>query len=336
MKIAVIGSGGWGMAMAGLLRGKGHDVALWSYSLAESALLRETGANERLLPGVTMPAGIVYTTDLACAEGCPLVVIAVPSFGVARVCAGLRSHLHPGQTAVLLSKGFDPENGWCLLGETLSRTFGRDVHIVALTGPSHAEEVARGVPTAVLAASRSRAAAELVRQTATTDFFRVYTSGDIVSAELGGAMKNLYALAVGISDGAGFGDNTKAMLMTRGISEMSRLGVLLGGRRETFAGLSGVGDLIVTCVSMHSRNRRAGLLIGGGATAEEAMKQVGATVEGYYATRAVHELTAGRDVELPICEAMYEVLFRGLPVRTAAEQLLSRTRSPELDADPWR
>ena len=335
MNVCVVGSGGWGLAMTHLLRQKGFDTALWSYDQAESALLRAERGNERLLPGVRLDEGVAFTTDLAAAEGCPLVVVATPSFGVAAAGRGLREHLRPGQTVALLSKGFDPENGYCLLGETLRRELG-GLPVVAVTGPSHAEEVARGVPTAVLAASPDRAAADRVQEWLTTDFFRVYTSGDMVSAQLGGAMKNLFALAVGISDGAGYGDNTKALLMTRGIAEMSRLGVLLGGRAETFAGLSGVGDLIVTCVSMHSRNRRAGLLIGGGATAEQAMAQVGATVEGYYATRAVHELTAGKSVELPICEAMYDVLFGGLSVKAAAERLLGRAKSPESDADPWR
>lgn len=335
MRIAVIGSGGWGLAMAHLLRQKGNEVALWSYLAEESSLLRETLGNDKLLPGVRLDPGIEFTTDLACAEGCPLVVVATPSFGVAGVGRQLKSHLDKSQTVVLLSKGFDPENGYSLLGKSLQSELP-DIPVVIVTGPSHAEEVARNMPTAVLAASDSREAAEFTQRALMTDWFRVYTSGDMVGAQLGGAMKNVFALAVGISDGAGFGDNTKAMLMTRGIVEMSRLGVLLGGRAETFAGLSGVGDLIVTCVSMHSRNRRAGLLIGGGKTAEEAMAEVGATVEGYYATKAVHELTQGKNVELPICDAMYDVLFNNLPVRAAAERLLSRARCPEQDTDPWR
>lgn len=336
MRIAVIGSGGWGLAMARLLRQKGNEVALWSFLPEESALLRETLGNEKLLPGVRLPSDIEFTTNLSCAEGCPLVIVATPSFGVAQAGRGLKEHLHSGQTVVLLSKGFDPENGYCLLGESLKRELGPEIPVVIVTGPSHAEEVARDMPTAVLAASDRREAAEFTQQVLMTDWFRVYTSGDMVGAQLGGAMKNVFALAVGISDGAGFGDNAKAMLMTRGIAEMSRLGMLLGGCAETFAGLSGVGDLIVTCVSMHSRNRRAGLLIGGGMAARDAMTQVGATVEGYYATEAVHRLTEGKSVELPICEAMYDVLFCGLPVRVAADRLLRRARCPEQDVDPWQ
>ena len=336
MHIAVIGSGGWGLAMTHLLRQKGNDVALWSFLPEESALLQEKLGNEQLLPGVKLDSSVTFTTDLSCAEGCPLVIFATPSFGVAETARALKTHLKPDQTVVLLSKGFDPVNDYCLLGESLQRELGSEISVVIVTGPSHAEEVARDMPTAVLAAADSRAAAELVQKTLMTDWFRVYTSGDMVGAQLGGAMKNVFALAVGISDGAGFGDNTKAMLMTRGIAEMSRLGVLLGGSAETFAGLSGVGDLIVTCVSMHSRNRRAGLLIGGGMNVRDAMKQVCATVEGYYATKAVHMLTRDLDVELPICEAMYDVLFQNLPVRAAAERLLSRARCPEQDTDPWR
>ena len=280
MKIAVIGSGGWGLAMAKAMAEKGHAVTVWSHRTETTAMLRENRCNPKLLKGVSMPESIDFTDDIGCVAGCPIVVVAVPSFAVCETARLMKPHLAEGQVLVLLSKGFDLKHDCCLLSETLVREVEKNCPVVALTGPSHAEEVSRGIPTAVLAASPDREAADLVQNALSTDCFRVYTSPDLVSAELGGAMKNIMAGAVGISDGFGFGDNTKAMLMTRGIAEMSRLGVALGGNAETFSGLSGVGDLIVTCVSNHSRNRRFGLLVGGGMAVEQALEHVGAVVEG--------------------------------------------------------
>lgn len=336
MNITVAGSGGWGLAIARLLAEKGHSVSVWSHRPESTRQLREQRCNPRLLSGVTMPESICFTDSLECAGDCPIIVLATPSYAVGETAERLRPYLHPGQTLVLLSKGFDLENGCCLLSDTVTRVLGPDYPVVALTGPSHAEEVSRGIPTAVVAACPRRESAELVQQAFGNSYFRVYTSPDLVSAELGGAMKNIMAIAVGISDGYGFGDNTKAMLMTRGITEMSRLGVLLGGREETFAGLSGVGDLIVTCISQHSRNRRAGLLIGRGAAPEQALQQVGAVVEGYFATRAVHELTESRGVSMPICEAMYDILFRNRMLSIVVEELLGRASRAEHDTQNTR
>ena len=332
MNITVAGSGGWGLAMAKLLAEKGHAVSVWSHRPETTRLLREKRCNPKLLSGVTLPEHIDFTDRLDGAGSSPIVVLATPSYAVAETAERLRPFLHPGQTMVLLSKGFDLDHGCCLLSDTVSRVLGPEYPVVALTGPSHAEEVSRGIPTAVVAACPRQASAELVQEACSNSYFRVYTSPDLVSAELGGAMKNIMAIAVGVSDGYGFGDNTKAMLMTRGITEMSRLGVLLGGREETFAGLSGVGDLIVTCISQHSRNRRAGLLIGRGATAQQALQQVGAVVEGYFATRAVHELTAGQQVSMPICEAMYDILFREQPLPEVIEGLFRRSSRAEHDS----
>jgi len=331
MKIAVIGSGGWGLASAKLLHGNGHDVTVWCFLQEEADLLLSQHGNEKLLPGIKLSEDIGITTDIACVADAETIVVAVPSFGVASTARSMLPYMKEGQTVVLLSKGFDKEHGYCLLSDTLECELQGRAPVVALTGPSHAEEVARGVITAVVAASRDPEAALRVQNTFMNAYFRVYTSHDIVSAELGGAMKNIMALAVGISDGAGFGDNTKAMIMTRGITEMSRLGEFLGGRRETFSGLSGVGDLIVTCISQHSRNRRAGLLIGGGTTPEEALKQVGAVVEGYYATQAVHELVRGKDIDMPICDAMYQLLFEGAPLECIVNMLITRNKKPEDD-----
>ena len=331
MKIAVIGSGGWGLAMAKCMAEKGHAVTVWSHKAETTAMLREKRCNPKLLKGITMPERIGFTDDIGCVAGCSIVVVAVPSFAVCDTARMMKPHLAEGQVLVLLSKGFDLKNGCCLLSDTLTREIGEICPVVALTGPSHAEEVSRGIPTAVLAASPCKEAAELVQRELTTDYFRVYTSPDIVSAELGGAMKNIMAVAVGISDCYGYGDNTKAMLMTRGISEMARLGQMLGGDARTFSGLSGVGDLIVTCVSNHSRNRRFGLLVGGGMAVEQALEEVGAVVEGYFATQAVRQLTQDKNVDMPICHAMYRILVERAPLDEVISALLQRATRAEHD-----
>ncbi|MDP4110137.1 MAG: NAD(P)H-dependent glycerol-3-phosphate dehydrogenase, partial [Bacillota bacterium] len=235
------------------------------------------------------------------------------------------------KAVICLTKGFDRDNGYCLFSETLDNILDNKFPIVALTGPSHAEEVGRGVPTAVVAASRDKVAAEFVQRVFMSDWFRVYTTPDIVGAELGGALKNIIALAVGICDGAGLGDNTKAALMTRGLTEMARLGVALGGQSETFAGLSGVGDLIVTCISMHSRNHRAGILIGEGKSPDEAIKEVGSVVEGYYATEAGYFLSQQKGIEMPICEAMYKILYEKYDVKQALNELMTRNKKQEIE-----
>lgn len=340
MKISVIGSGGWGLAMAKCMAEKGHGITVWSHKTETTAMLRKERCNPKLLKGIAMPESIEFTDDIGCVSGCPIVVVAVPSFAVCDTARMMKPYLAAGQVLVLLSKGFDLKHGCCLLSDTLNREIGPDCPVVALTGPSHAEEVSRGIPTAVLAASPSREAAELVQKSLSTDYFRIYTSPDIVSAELGGAMKNIMAVAVGISDGYGYGDNTKAMLMTRGISEMARLGQLLGGDAQTFSGLSGVGDLIVTCVSNHSRNRRFGLLVGGGMAVEQALEEVGAVVEGYFATRAVWQLTRDQKVDMPICHAMYRILVEREPLDQVISALLQRATRAEHDAyeagELWR
>jgi len=329
MKISVIGCGGWGLAVSSLLEGNGHDVSVWCFLEEEYKLLSETRGNEKLLPGVRLNENIRFTMDMSCAEGCGIVVVAVPSFAVYSTAQKLREHIEKDTVVVLLSKGFDKQNGYCLLADSLRKALGDKGRIVALTGPSHAEEVARKVPTAIVAASEDLAAAELVQDAFVNGFFRVYTHSDVIGAELGGAMKNIMALAVGISDGAGYGDNTKAMLMTRGIAEMARFGVYLGGKHETFAGLSGIGDLIVTCTSNHSRNRRAGLMIGAGEKPEEAVKKVGAVVEGYFATEAIHHLAKDSGIDLPISEAMYKLLFEGANLKDVAAGLFNRSSKPE-------
>ena len=326
--IFVAGSGSWGLAIAKLAAEKGHSVTISCRTEEKAAELASKRENPRLLPGVRLPDTVAVTADFALAKEAELVIIAVPSHAVREICTALRGNLQHDVPLVLLSKGFDRERGDCLLSETVEEILpGHPV--VALTGPSHAEEVGRKMPTALVAACTDEDVARRVQQALTTEYFRIYTSTDIISAELGGAMKNIMAIAVGISDGYGFGDNTKAMLMTRGIAEMSRLGVCLGGEAETFAGLSGIGDLIVTCISQHSRNRRCGLLIGRGMPVQQALKEVGAVVEGYYATGAIHRITRGKDIEMPICDAMYRVLYEDMPITQVGALLLDRPNRSE-------
>ncbi|MDO5142315.1 MAG: NAD(P)H-dependent glycerol-3-phosphate dehydrogenase [Eubacteriales bacterium] len=330
MKIFVLGTGSWGIALAKLLHDNGHEVTSWTYSQEECDLLRRTRTNEKLLPGVTIPDDIALTTDMAGAAQAELIVMAVPSFAVAGTAERLATLVADGTVIVNVGKGLDAKHGYCCFSQTISRAMGGRCPVVALTGPTHAEEVAHGVPTAIVAASAEREAAELTQDVFMNDTdFRVYTSPDIIGCELGGAFKNIIALGAGISDGLGLGDNSKAAFMTRGLTEIARLGVTLGARHETFAGLSGVGDLIVTCCSMHSRNRRAGILIGQGATVQQAMQQVGATVEGYYATEAGYHLAKKQGVSMPITEAMYEVLYRGLSAQEGMRLLLDRPRRGE-------
>lgn len=329
MKITVYGAGGWGSALAILLSRNGHDVTMWTRREAQCAMLRETRENAKLLPGVKIPEKIMLTSDLTCGRDADLIVLAVPSFAVADTAARIAAFLPAGVPVVNVSKGLDAAHGYCRLSETLDRVFAGQNPIVALTGPTHAEEVARGIPTAILAASMSRTAAELCQDVFMNEFFRVYTSGDVIGAELGGAFKNIIALAAGISDGLELGDNSKAALMTRGLTEIARLGVALGARQDTFAGLSGVGDLIVTCTSMHSRNRRAGILIGQGMTAQEAMDAVGAVVEGYYATAAGYQLAREVGIPMPIVEQLYHVLYEDADAVTAIRTLMTRSRKDE-------
>ena len=286
-----------------------------------------------MLKGVPLPGGLMLTSDPACAAGCGAVVLATPSFAVRTTARTLAPLLSPGAVVVSVSKGIEKDTSLTLT-EAIAQEVGENHPIVALSGPSHAEEVGRGVPTVVVSASRDRAAAELVQDLFMNERFRVYASDDVVGVELGAALKNVIALCAGVCDGMGFGDNTKAALMTRGLTEIARLGVALGGRRETFAGLSGVGDLIVTCTSMHSRNRRCGILIGQGTPVEQAVRDIGAVVEGYYAAATAKALADKTGVEMPITEAAWQVLYRGKDPRVVIRELMTRARKHELE-DSW-
>ena len=331
MKAAVVGSGAWGTALAICLNKNGHDVVLWTFEKDLDAQMCETRHNPRL-PIAVLPDGIEISSDYSCVSGCQLVVVATPSFPIRGVCKGIAPYLEENAVVVCVTKGL--EDGTLLrMSEVVEQETGHKV--VALTGPSHAEEVAVGIPTGCLAACEDQKSAEFVQDAFTSDNFRIYTSSDVVGAELGGALKNVIALCAGVTDGLGCGDNTKAMLMTRGLTEMGRLGVSMGAKKETFAGLSGVGDLIVTCTSMHSRNRRAGILIGQGLSPKEAMEQVGAVVEGYYAAKSAWELCVKQRVEMPILQAAYNVLYNGASPAEAMRDLLVRQPKSETERSSW-
>lgn len=332
MKVAVLGSGGWGTALAMLLVENGHDVTLWSYQAEESRHLAETGENP-LLPGVKLPQGLTYTSDLACVTGCAVVVMATPSFGVRSTAGQVKDLLAPDAILVSVSKGI--EKGTSLRMTQIIREVTEDKWpVVALSGPSHAEEVARQVPTAVVSACPDQTAAEVVQDLFINDHFRVYSSSDVIGVELGAALKNVMALCTGCCTGMGLGDNTKAMLMTRGLAETARLGTALGARKDTFAGLAGMGDLIVTCTSMNSRNYRAGILIGQGIPVQEAIRKIGAVVEGYYAVDSARELAAQVGVEMPITLAAYDVLYRDRDPREVLLSLMRREKRHEIE-ETW-
>ena len=331
MKVAVVGSGAWGTALAIRLHKNGHSVCLWTFEKDLIPQMEQTRTNPRL-PGAVLPEGLEISADYACVAGCKIVVIATPSFPIRQNCRGVATYLDQNAVLVCVTKGL--EQGTQLrMSQVVAEETGREV--VVLTGPSHAEEVAQDIPTACLAASENKELAELVQDVFMSENFRIYTSPDAVGAELGAALKNVIALCAGASDGLGCGDNTKAMLMTRGLTEIARLGVALGAKKETFTGLAGVGDLIVTCTSMHSRNRRAGILIGQGVEPQEAMRQVGAVVEGYYAAQSAWELCKKMGVEMPILQAAYSVLYENASAADAVHSLLRRNKRAEPENPGW-
>jgi glycerol-3-phosphate dehydrogenase (NAD(P)+) len=328
VNISIFGSGGWGTAIALLLAENGHRVTIWSYSDDEAQTLRTYRENP-LLPGVNIPERIAITSDMdEAATGMELAVLATPSFAIRATAERLKPLLPDGCIVVCVSKGIEKDTAR-LFSDILRETLGEDARVASLSGPTHAEEVSRGVPTACVAASYDIAAAEVVQDIFMNRRFRVYTTDDVVGVELGAALKNVIALCAGVCDGLGYGDNTVAMLATRGLAEIAALVVAMGGRKETVAGLAGLGDLIVTCTSRHSRNRRAGVLIGKGASSQDAMRQVGAVVEGYYAAKAAKELSAKTGVDMPICEEAYNVLYEDKSPKLAIEELMTRDKRSE-------
>ena len=328
-KIAVIGSGGWGCAVAVMLSDKGNDVTLWSWKEEESEAIRKNGENKEFLPGVKIDERTIHLTcALSCVSDKDLIVLAVPSRAVRSTARAMAEFVRCGTPIVILSKGLEDKT-LKTMSEVVSDEIKKSV-CVALSGPSHAEEVARKIPTAVVAACKDTEIAKFVQEVFMCPSFRVYTNDDILGVELGGALKNVIALCAGITDGIGFGDNTKAALMTRGIKEISRLGKAMGANEGTFYGLAGIGDLIVTCTSMHSRNRRAGILIGQGKTLKEALDTVHMVVEGVYSSSAAYELSKKMNVEMPIIKKAYEVLFENLNPKDAVISLMKRDRKDEI------
>ncbi|HJB06335.1 MAG TPA: NAD(P)-dependent glycerol-3-phosphate dehydrogenase [Candidatus Enterocloster faecavium] len=331
--IGVIGSGTWGTALSILLAGNGHQVDLWSALESEVAALSRTRIHPNL-PKARIPDSIRVTGNLKEAmEDKDLLVLSVPSVFVRQTAGRMREFLKPGQVVVNVAKGIE-EGSLMTLSQVIEEELP-DCQVAALSGPSHAEEVSQGLPTTCVAGAHKRHVAELVQSVFMSGVFRVYTNPDLLGIELGGALKNVIALAAGIADGLGFGDNTKAALITRGIAEISRLGMAMGGKAETFAGLTGIGDLIVTCASMHSRNRRAGILIGQGLSMEEAMKEVHMVVEGVYSAKAARALAEKYQVSMPIVEQVNQVLFEGQPAKEAVTGLMLRDKCTENPSMEW-
>ena len=333
MKAAVLGGGSWGTALAMVLCGNGHDVTLWAHRPASAEAMEKSRENP-LLKGVVLPERLRITSDLDCLKGAELVVCAVPSYAVRETGEKIASYLTPETVLVTVSKGIERDTN-LRMSQVLQDATENACRIVALSGPSHAEEVVLRMPTGCVSASPDRAAARFVQNAFMNDYFRIYTSYDIIGVELSAAVKNVIALSCGICTGLGFQDNTKALLMTRSMAEIARLGEQLGGTRRTFGGLAGMRHLIVTCTSMHSRNNRAGILIGRGKTPQEAMKEVGAVVEGYYAAESVQQLAEREEVEMPICRCAYEVLYHGKAAREVVPELMSRAKKDELLERTW-
>ena len=326
--IAVVGSGSWGTAISVLLEKKGHSVTLWSWKKEESEALKKHRENKEFLPDIPLGEGITFTSDISCVKGKEIVVLVTPSSVVRSTAQSMSKYVDNGAIVVILSKGLEEKTL-----KPLSQVVIEEIpqcKVVVMSGPSHAEEVARSIPTANVVASCDADAISIVQDAFMCDTFRVYTGEDMLGVQLGGAIKNVMALCAGIIDGAGFGDNTKAALMTRGIKEISRLGVKMGAKPETFYGLSGIGDLIVTCTSMHSRNRRAGILLGEGCTLEETLNKVHMVVEGVYCTGTAYELGKKYGVEMPITEQAYEVLYNGKSPKQAIYDLMCRDKKDEI------
>lgn len=331
-KVGIIGAGSWGIALACLLNKNGHDVTVWSIIEDEIKMLEEKREHETKLPGVKLDEKISFTTNLekTVVEN-EVLVLAVPSPFVRKTCQSMAKFIKDDQVIVNVAKGVEEAS---LM--TLSQVIEDEIpnaQVTVMCGPSHAEEVGRGIPTTIVVGARKRKTAEMLQNLFMNEVFRVYISPDILGMEIGSALKNVVALAAGIADGLGYGDNSKAALITRGIAEITRLGIAMGGKAETFAGLTGIGDLIVTCASVHSRNRKAGVLIGQGKSMQEAMDEVQMIVEGVYSAKAAMGLSAKYGVELPIIEQVNKVLFEGKAADEAVKELMLRDRKIEIGED---
>ncbi|MDE5909475.1 MAG: NAD(P)H-dependent glycerol-3-phosphate dehydrogenase [Lachnospiraceae bacterium] len=326
--VGIIGAGSWGCALALLLHNNGHQVTVWSIMEDEIKMLNEEHEHKDKLPGVILPGDMEFTTDLEKAvTGRDVLVMAVPSPFTRSTSAKMAPFIKNGQKIINVAKGIE-ETTLMTLSEIIEQEIPSG-EVAVLSGPSHAEEVGKGIPTTIVVGAKDKETAEYLQNLFMSKVFRVYTSSDVMGIELGAALKNVVALAAGMADGLGYGDNTKAALITRGIAEIARLGISMGGRIETFYGLTGIGDLIVTCASMHSRNRRAGILIGKGASMEEAMAEVKMVVEGVYSAKAGYALAQKYNVPVPIIEQVNKILFEGRSARDAVNELMLRDKKVE-------
>lgn len=322
-RVGILGAGSWGTALSLMLYKNGHDVTVWSIDKREVEMLQNDREHKSKLPGVKLPEDMVFTNNLE--EGMKekdFLVLAVPSIFTRSTARSMKPYIKQGQIVVNVAKGIE-EDTLMTLSEQIEEELP-EADVAVLSGPSHAEEVGRGLPTICVVGAKTKDTAEYLQEAFKNDFFRVYTSPDILGIEIGGALKNVIALAAGIADGLGYGDNTKAALITRGIAEITRLGVKMGGKAESFSGLTGIGDLIVTCASMHSRNRRAGILIGQGKTMQEAMEEVQMVVEGVYSAKAGYALAKKYNESMPIIEQINQVLFEDKSPADAVYELMHR------------
>ena len=333
MNISVLGAGSWGIALTVLLAHNGHKVSVWSIDEDEIKMLKEHREHVTKLPGIKIDESVTFTTDAEeSVKDAEIIVMSVPSPFVRNTAKTIAPYVDK-PIIVNVSKGIEEDTLMVLTDVILSEIPGAKMGV--LSGPSHAEEVGKLLPTTIVAGATDKDTAMLIQDTFMCDVFRVYTSPDVIGIELGGALKNVIALAAGIADGLGCGDNAMAAIITRGISEITRLGVAMGGHSETFAGLSGIGDLIVTCASKHSRNRRAGVLMGQGKSYKEAMEEVHMVVEGVYSAKAAFSLSKKYGIEMPLIEMVNRVLFEDLDTTEAMNQLLTRTRTSESHELEW-
>lgn len=333
-KIGVIGAGSWGIALSVLLHSNGHEVCIWSIIEDEIRMLKETHEHKDKLPGVKISEEIEFSTDLKYTiSDKDVLILAVPSPYIRNTAKKMNDFVKEGQIIVNVSKGIE-ESTLSTMSQIIEQEIPK-AKVAVLSGPSHAEEVGREIPTTIVVGAKDKNTALFIQSIFMNERFRVYTSPDVCGIELGAALKNVVALAAGIADGLEYGDNTKAALITRGIAEITRLGIVMGGKQETFSGLSGMGDLIVTCASMHSRNRRAGILIGKGYSMEEAMTEVKMVVEGVHSAKAGRKLAQKYNIDLPIIEQVNLVLFEGKDPADAVKELMVRDKKIENDGIGW-
>ena len=332
MNITVLGSGAFGIAISISLFNNGNNVSLWSYKTETNEIMKKTRQNEKVLKDVFIPEGVNLTDDISVTKDSDIIIIATPSYAVKDAVLKIKEHINENTIIVLLAKGIIFEDSeYLVFTQLVKKILGQNQPTVSLTGPTHAEEIAKNKPSAIVSASDNEYASKMVQKAFMSEIFRVYTGDDILGAQLGGAFKNVIAIAAGMSDGMGFGDNATAALITRGFAEISRLGVAMGAKKETFSGLSGIGDLIVTCMSKHSRNRKAGEFIGKGLSAKDACDKVGTVVEGFYATKYGYELSKLMNIEMPIVCGVYDILYNDMNPKEAFSKIMNRIGKSEVE-----